>query len=183
MRSRVISWLAVAGLMSGLCACGSSSPATTSAATHTRTPAEAAALAAYIARADHVCSVGNRAIAPINARGAAIELRHADSAREAALMVPVLRVGLREYRHFYRRFELIAPPPHDGATVAAILDGLRRVGNDLERLELALKRGDTTAAGKITAEREMDHARVSALELEFGFKVCGQPAAHSSLDG
>ncbi len=181
--SRMISWLAIAGVLSVLSGCGSSSPGVHSTATASRTPAQSAALAAYLGRGDDVCRAGERALAPIDARGAEIRGRHSGSRREAELLVPVLRQGLREYRRFYERLKRIAPPPEDRATVATILDGLRRVGDDLQRLTGALQRGETGAVKTITSEREVDHARVSALELEFGFKVCGQPASPESVAG
>ena len=64
--------------------------------------------------------------------------------------------------------------------MASIMAGLRRVGNDLERLTAALESGEFEKVRRITAERSVDHARVSAQELEFGFKVCGQPQGGTS---
>jgi hypothetical protein len=182
LRSKVILWLVIGGAVALSSGCGSSSR-THSGSSSIATPAESAALAAYIARGDRVCREGDEAIAPLNARGAAIAERHGATARQTRLMVPVLRQGLRQYRRFYRRLERIPPPPQDRGTVEQILLGLRRVGDDLERLTKALQRGERGAVRTITAEREMDHARVSALELEFGFKVCGQLSSRSSVAG
>jgi hypothetical protein len=183
---RVISWLAIAGVASVLSACGSSAtaPAGSRAASGTpQSPASDSAHAGYLARGDRVCRAGNAAIAPVNARGAEIELRHRRTPGAAALLVPVLRQGLRDYRVFFVRLKRIPAPPQDGAAIVAILTGLRRVGNDLERLTAALERGEFERVKAITSERDMDHARVSALELEFGFKVCGQPPAQPTPSG
>src|SRR5271165_7032973 len=138
----MISWFAVAGAVSVLLACGSSPSTSGGARTSTRSPANAAALAAYIARGDEVCRAGNEAIAPVNARGAEIERRYAGSPREVALLVPVLRHGLRDYNRFDKRLERIPPPPEEAAAVAGILAGLKRVGTDLERLTGALAAGE-----------------------------------------
>jgi hypothetical protein len=183
---RGISWLAIAGVASVLSACGSSAPAPGGAGAASGTPQSSAsdsAHAGYIARGDRVCRAGAAAIAPLNARGAEIELRHRRVPGAAALLVPVLRQGLRDYQVLFLRLKRIPAPPRDSAAVMAILAGLRRVGNDLERLTAALERGEYERVTAITSERDMDHARVSALELEFGFKICGQPPAQPTPPG
>lgn len=186
LRFRGISLLAMAGVASVLSACGSGSPAPANAGAASGSPQSAAsdrAHAGYIARGDRVCRAGSAAIAPVNARAAEIELRHRGTPGAAALLVPVLREGQRDYRVFFARLKRIPAPSQDGAALAAILAGLRRVGNDLERLTGALERGELERVKAITRERDMDHARVSALELEFGFRVCGQPPAQPSPSG
>jgi hypothetical protein len=186
MSIKGISWLAMAGVVSVLSACGSSSPSSstsTGASSTPQSPAESAALARYVERGDQLCRYGNAAIAPISERGAEIQRRHGGASDEVVLLVPVLREGLRVYRRFLRRFEQIAAPPSSSAQVATIAQGLSKVGDDIERLVAAVARGELAQVKAITSEREMDHDRVSAQELEFGFKVCGQPAAQSSSSG
>ncbi len=183
MRIRTISWLALAGILPVLSACGSgASSVQTSAATSAsgRPPAADPAESRYIARGDAVCRAGDAAIAPVDVRGAEIELQHRDTTTTAAQLVPVLQEGLRDYRAFYVRLKRIPPPPPDRAAVASIMEGLRKVGNDLERLTAALERGEFGKVQAISFERKLDHARVSAQELEFGFGVCGQPLGKSS---
>jgi hypothetical protein len=183
LRIKVILWLAMAAGVCLLCACGSSSTATGSAAGAAQGQVESAALAGYIARGDEVCRQGDQAIAPINARGAEIERRHGTGPGVAAKLAPVLRRTVREYRSFYKRLKRIQPPPANAAAVAAIIMGLGRVGGDLERLAGAVARGELARVTTISQERDIDHARVSALELELGFKVCGQPPAQPALPG
>lgn len=186
MKRKRISWLAATGIVSVLAGCGSSSPtpvSTGTAASSAQSAADSAALARYIERGDQVCSVSNAAIASVNARGAQLQRRHRGTPDEAALLVPVLREGLHVYRRYLWRFARIPPPPQEAAPVSAILAGLGKVGNDLERLAGALARGEVAQAKAITSQREVDHARVSAQELELGFKVCGQPAAQFSASG
>jgi hypothetical protein len=177
----------MAGVVSVLSACGSGGSTVPSAGLDSAvTQARAAdpARGRYLAAADQVCRAGNAAIAPVNAQGADIEQRHLDARRTAALLAPVLREGLRDYRRFYIRLRRVPPPARDRASVASIMAGLRTVGNDLERLTAALERGEFERVKTVTAERATDHARVSAQELEFGFKVCGQPQGRpSTLSG
>jgi hypothetical protein len=180
---RGISWLAIAGVAFVLPACGSGSSRPASEAAPAGSPQQAfadTAHARYIARSDQVCRAGNAAIAPVNARGAEIEAHSQDAARTAELLVPVLHEGLRDYRVFYLRLRRLPAPSQDRAAVASIMVGLRRVGNDLERLTAALEQGELEKVRAITSERDMDHARVSAQELEFGFKICGQPQGGQS---
>ena len=180
MKGKWISRLAMAGAVSVLMGCGSSASTPgggSSTASSVQTAAERAALAAYIERGDRVCTGANAAILPVNERGAEIQRRHGGRPDEAALLVPVVREGLHLYRHYLRHFERIPPPAGNLAQVSTILAGLRKVGDDIERLAGALAKGELALARTITSERETDHARVSAQELELGFKVCGQPAA------
>ena len=184
MRIKGISRLALAGVLVALSACGSGSSArSTTGASVSRAAAADPAHIRYISRGDEVCRAGNATIAPVNARGAEIQQGRQSPARTAALLVPVLYEGLHDYRDFYVRLKRIPPPQQDRAAAASIMDGLRRVGNDLERLTAALERGEFARVKAITAERELDHARVSAQELEFGFRVCGQPQGNSSSPG
>ena len=186
MSTRRISWLAVAGVVSVLSGCGSSSsrPGTASHASSTpQSAAESAALAGYLERGDQLCRAGNAAIAPVNERGGEIQRRHRGSAGDIALLVPVLREGLHIYRRFLGRFERIPPPHRSSGQIAAIITGLGKVGDDIERLAAAIAAGELGRVKVTTSERDIDHARVSAQELEFGFKVCGQPAAPGSLSG
>ncbi len=182
MRSRMISGPALVAVVGVLSACASSSSVRSGPAP-AGSPAQNAARAAYIAHGDQICRKGKQAIAPIDARAASIERRHSPAWREARLMVPVLRAGLRRYRRVYQRLEAIPPPAGESATVSQILAGLKRVGDDAEHLLSALERGETAAVRRLSATREVDHARVSALELEFGFRVCGQPSARSPVAG
>jgi len=186
VRVKGIWWLAVVGAVCVLAGCGSGSSG--SAVTGARTSAptetvEAPALARYIERGDELCRAGNAAIAQVDERSVEIRRRHGPPADERALLVPLLRERLHLYRRYLRRFERIAPPPHYAGQVSAILAGLRKVEGDTERLELAVGRGDAAEAKALTSEREIDHDRVSAQELEFGFKICGQPAAQPSPSG
>ena len=166
--------------------CGSSSSSPGSAAETAGTAqkaADGAALTRFVERGDELCRVGDAAIRPINERGAEIQRRHRGSGDEAVLLAPVLREGLRIYRRYLRRFERIPPPPREIAQVNAILAGLRKVGEDIERLAGAVVRGELAQVRAITSEREVDHARVSAQELELGLKICGQPPAQPSVSG
>ena len=186
MKGKWISWMAVAGTVSVLLGCGSSSSTPGTGANTTssvQTAANSAALAGYIERGDRLCTTANEAIVPVNERGAEIQRRHGGSPNAAGLLVPVVREGLRLYRHFLRHFERIPPPSGETAQVSAILAGLRKVGVDIERLGAALAARELAQVRAITSERETDHARVSAQELELGFKVCGQPASQPSLSG
>lgn len=185
MRIRGISRLALAGVLAAMSACGSGSSAGSPAGApgSPRTAAADPAHVRYIARADEVCRAGNATMAPVNARGAEIEQGRQSPARTAALLVPVLYEGLHDYRDLYVRLKRIPAPRQDRAAAASIMDGLRRVGNDLERLTAALERGEFAKVKAIAGERELDHARVSAQELEFGFRVCGQPQGRSSKLG
>ncbi len=135
-----ISWLAVAGVVSVLLGCGSGSSTPGAAGTtgSTQSAADSAALALYIERGDEVCSAADAAILPVDERGAEIQRRHRGTSDEAALLAPVLRKGLRLYRHYLRRFERIPPPPQQAAQVTAIIAGLKKVGLDIERLAGAL---------------------------------------------
>jgi hypothetical protein len=123
---RGISWLAMAGVASVLWACGSSStapPGAGVASGSSQSVASGPAHAGYIARGDRVCRAGNTAIAPVNARGTEIELRHHGKPGAAGLLVPVLREGLRDFRVFFVRLERIPAPSADSSAVAAILAG------------------------------------------------------------
>jgi hypothetical protein len=190
MRIKSVGWVAAAGVGFALSGCGSSSgpvnagaPPAGGSTASTASRAVSAAQARYIARGDQVCREGNAAIAPVNARGVEIERRHRGTPDELALLVPVLREGLRDYRVFFTRLERIPRPPQDTAALAAIFTGLKQVGSDLDRLNGALARGETAQVRTIAGERETDHAKVSALELEYGFDVCGQPPSQPSPAG
>jgi hypothetical protein len=185
LKGKGISWLAVAGIASVLLGCGSgsSTPGGASATSTVGSAADSAALAAYIEHGDQVCRAADAAILPIDERGAEIQRRHRGIRDEAARMAPVLRHGLRVYRRYFRRFERIQPPPQEAAQVRTIIAGLKKVGDDIERLAGALVQGELARVKVITSEREVDHARVSAEELELGLKVCGEPPAQPSVSG